>query len=35
LIQSGRPLMVFKTVVLELEWVMRGYCGFCSRQFFR
>ncbi|GAB1391648.1 MAG: PIN domain-containing protein [Rubrivivax sp.] len=31
LIESGRPLMVSKTVLLELEWVMRGYYGF-SRQ---
>lgn len=28
LIESGRALMVSKTVVLELEWVMRGYHGF-------
>ena len=28
LIESGRPLMVCKTVVLELEWVLRGYYGF-------
>jgi predicted nucleic-acid-binding protein len=28
LIESGQPLMVAKTVVLELEWVMRGYYGF-------
>jgi predicted nucleic-acid-binding protein len=28
LIESGRPLMVSKTVVLELEWVLRGYYGF-------
>lgn len=28
LIESGQPLMVSKTVVLELEWVMRGYYGF-------
>lgn len=28
LIESGRPLMVSKTVILELEWVMRGYYGF-------
>ena len=28
LIDSGRALMVSKTVVLELEWVMRGYYGF-------
>ncbi|MBI3375099.1 MAG: type II toxin-antitoxin system VapC family toxin [Betaproteobacteria bacterium] len=28
LIDSGQPLMVCKTVMLELEWVMRGYYGF-------
>ena len=28
LIESGRPLMVSKSVVLDLEWVMRGYYGF-------
>lgn len=28
LIESGHPLMVSKSVVLELEWVMRGYYGF-------
>lgn len=28
LIESGQPLMVGKTVVLEFEWVMRGYYGF-------
>jgi len=28
LIESGQPLMVCKSVVLELEWVMRGYYGF-------
>jgi predicted nucleic-acid-binding protein len=28
LIESGQALMVAKTVVLELEWVMRGYYGF-------
>lgn len=28
LIESGRPLRVSKSVVLELEWVMRGYYGF-------
>ncbi len=27
LIESGQPLMVCKTVLLELEWVMRGYYG--------
>lgn len=25
LIESGRPLMVCKTVLLELEWLLRGY----------
>ena len=30
LIESGRPLMVCKTVVLELEWVLRGYYGFAQ-----
>lgn len=28
LMESGQPLMVCKTVLLELEWVMRGYYGF-------
>jgi predicted nucleic-acid-binding protein len=28
LIEAGRPLMVCKTVILEFEWVMRGYYGF-------
>lgn len=28
LIESGQPLMVGKSVVLELEWVLRGYYGF-------
>jgi predicted nucleic-acid-binding protein len=28
LIESGQPLMVSKSVVLELEWVMRGYYNF-------
>ena len=28
LIESGQPLMVRKSVVLELEWVMRGYYSF-------
>lgn len=28
LIESGEPLMVCKTVLLELEWVMRGYYNF-------
>lgn len=32
LIESGQPLMVAKSVVLELEWVMRGYYGFTPEQ---
>ena len=28
LVESGQPLMVSKTVILELEWVLRGYYGF-------
>lgn len=32
LIESGHRLMVCKTVVLELEWVLRGYYGFTSAQ---
>lgn len=28
LMESGQPLMVAKTVVLELEWVLRGYYDF-------
>ena len=28
LIESGQPLMVGKSVILEFEWVMRGYYGF-------
>ena len=28
LIESGQALMVCKTVVLELEWALRGYYGF-------
>ena len=28
LIESGQPLYLPKTVVLELEWVLRGYYGF-------
>ncbi len=30
LIESGKPLMVCKTVILEFEWAMRGYYGFKS-----
>jgi predicted nucleic-acid-binding protein len=32
LIESGQALMVSKTVVLELEWVMRGYYGFSQAE---
>ena len=32
LLESGKPLMVCKTVLLELEWVMRGYYGFSKAQ---
>lgn len=32
LIESGQPLMVCKTVLLELEWVMRGYYGFSAAE---
>lgn len=32
LIESGQPLRVCKTVLLELEWVMRGYYGFSVTQ---
>lgn len=32
LVESGQPLMVSKTVVLELEWVMRGYYGFLGNE---
>ena len=28
LIESGRPLIVCKTVILELELILRGYYGF-------
>ncbi|MBM5810729.1 MAG: type II toxin-antitoxin system VapC family toxin [Gammaproteobacteria bacterium] len=28
LIESGQPLMVCKTVLLEFEWVLRGYYEF-------
>ena len=30
LLESGEPLMVCKTVLLEFEWVMRGYYKFTS-----
>lgn len=32
LIESGQALMVSKTVVLELEWVMRGYYAFSQAE---
>ena len=32
LIESGRPLAVSKTVLLELEWVLRGYYGFAREE---
>lgn len=32
LIESGKPLMVCKSVLLELEWVMRGYYGFSAAE---
>jgi predicted nucleic-acid-binding protein len=32
LIESGQALMVCKTVLLELEWVMRGYYGFSANE---
>jgi predicted nucleic-acid-binding protein len=32
LIESGQPLMVSKSVMLELEWVMRGYYGFAQAE---
>ena len=32
LIDAGRPLMVCKTVLLEFEWVMRGYYRLGSEQ---
>ena len=32
LIESGQPLMVCKSVALELEWVMRGYYNFAPAE---
>ncbi|WP_293374246.1 type II toxin-antitoxin system VapC family toxin [Nevskia sp.] len=32
LIESGKPLSVCKTVLLELEWVMRGHYEFSPAQ---
>jgi predicted nucleic-acid-binding protein len=28
IIEAGKPLMVCKTVLLEFEWIMRGYYEF-------
>ena len=32
LIESRQPLMVSKSVILELEWVMRGYYSFAQAE---
>ncbi len=32
LIETGQSLMVSKSVMLELEWVMRGYYGFTQAE---
>lgn len=32
LMESGEPLKVCKTVLLELEWVLRGYYGFAAAE---
>jgi predicted nucleic-acid-binding protein len=32
IIEAGNPLMLCKTVLLELEWVMRGYYEFERKQ---
>lgn len=32
IIESSQNLMVCKTILLELEWVMRGYYGFDRQQ---
>lgn len=32
LMESGKPLMVCKTVLLEFEWVMRGYYGLAAQE---
>ncbi|HMY01082.1 MAG TPA: type II toxin-antitoxin system VapC family toxin [Agitococcus sp.] len=31
IIEAGTPLMVCKTVILEFEWVMRGYYQFSAQ----
>jgi predicted nucleic-acid-binding protein len=35
LIDSGQPLMVCKTVLLEFEWVMRGYYKLTRAEIFK
>jgi predicted nucleic-acid-binding protein len=35
LMESGKPLMVCKTALLEFEWVMRGYYEFSSNEIAR
>jgi predicted nucleic-acid-binding protein len=35
LVDSGEPLLVAKTVVLEFEWVMRGYYGLPVKEILR
>lgn len=35
LIESGQPLFVPKSVLLELEWVLRGYYRFAAGQVFQ
>lgn len=32
LIESDQPLQICKTVLLEFEWVLRGYYGFTPKQ---
>ncbi len=32
IVESGQPLMVCKSVILELEWVLRGYYGFARAE---
>lgn len=32
LIESGKPLKIAKTVLLELEWVLRGFYGFAPKE---
>ena len=34
IIEAGTPLMVCKTVILELEWVMRGYYEFSMKEIY-